>query len=264
MMKVCILAGGLGSRLTEETTVKPKPLVEIGGKPILWHIMNIYSAFGYKEFVLALGYKGELIKDYFRGFFALNNDLTINLGTGETKVHHGKQPDWLVHLVDTGQDTQTAGRIKRLQPWLGSETFMATYGDGVANVNIDELIAFHASHGRLATVTAVRPPSRFGGLSFDGDQVVDFNEKPQTGEGWINGGFFVFEPGVLEYIHGDEVPLEREPMERLAADGQLMSYRHEGFWQPMDTLREKYVLETLWESGKAPWKVWEDEPVLEQ
>jgi len=259
-MKVCILAGGVGTRLAEETTVKPKPMVEIGGKPMLWHIMNIYAAYGYNEFIVALGYKGEAIKDYFLGFYSLNNDLTIDLRSGETKVHHGKQPDWVVHLVDTGQRTETGGRIKRLQPWVGSESFMATYGDGVADIDIARLVAFHRAHGRLATVTAVRPPSRFGGLAFEGDQVVDFREKPQTGEGWINGGFFVFEPGVFDYVRGDEMPLEREPMERLAADSQLMSYKHEGFWQPMDTLREKNLLEALWDSGKAPWKVWEDDP----
>lgn len=263
-MKVCILAGGMGTRLAEETVVRPKPMVEIGGRPILWHIMSIYAAFGYNEFVIALGYRAEMIKDYFLDFYALNNDLTIDLKTGQRKVHHGRQPDWVVHLVDTGQQTQTGGRIRRLRPWVGDEAFMATYGDGVANVDIYRLVAFHRSHGRVATVTAVRPPSRFGGLAFDGDQVVDFAEKPQTGEGWINGGFFVFEPRVFDYICGDEMPLEREPMERLAADGQLMSYRHEGFWQPMDTLRERHILESLWESGKAPWKVWDDEPVLEQ
>jgi len=250
--------------LAEETVVRPKPMVEIGGRPILWHIMSIYAAFGYNEFVIALGYRAEMIKDYFLDFYALNNDLTIDLKTGQRKVHHGRQPDWVVHLVDTGQQTQTGGRIRRLRPWVGDEAFMATYGDGVANVDIYRLVAFHRSHGRVATVTAVRPPSRFGGLAFDGDQVVDFAEKPQTGEGWINGGFFVFEPRVFDYICGDEMPLEREPMERLAADGQLMSYRHEGFWQPMDTLRERHILESLWESGKAPWKVWDDEPVLEQ
>jgi glucose-1-phosphate cytidylyltransferase len=254
----------MGTRLAEETVVRPKPMVEIGGRPILWHIMSIYAAFGYNEFVIALGYRAEMIKDYFLDFYALNNDLTIDLKTGQRKVHHGRQPDWVVHLVDTGQQTQTGGRIRRLRPWVGDEAFMATYGDGVANVDIYRLVAFHRSHGRVATVTAVRPPSRFGGLAFDGDQVVDFAEKPQTGEGWINGGFFVFEPRVFDYICGDEMPLEREPMERLAADGQLMSYRHEGFWQPMDTLRERHILESLWESGKAPWKVWDDEPVLEQ
>lgn len=255
-MKTVILAGGLGSRLAEETTVRPKPMVEIGGKPILWHIMQIYSTFGFNEFVVALGYKGEVIKDYFLNFYALNNDLSIDLATGRTQVHDGNQPDWKVHLVDTGLRTQTGGRIKRLARWVGQETFMLTYGDGVADVDLSRLVDFHRSHGKLATVTAVRPPARFGGLSFDGDRVVRFMEKPQTGEGWINGGFFVLEPGVMEYIDGDQTIWEREPLERLAADEQLVAYKHAGFWQPMDTLREKQLLEGLWESGKAPWKVW--------
>lgn len=263
-MKVCILAGGAGTRLSEETVVKPKPMVEIGGKPILWHIMNIYAAHGYNEFVVALGYKGEAIKDYFLDFYSLNRDLTINLKTGETNVRRGKQTDWIVHLVDTGIQTGTGGRIKRLKAWLGGETFMVTYGDGVADIDIRRLVAFHRAHGRLATVTAVRPPSRFGGLAFEGDQIVNFVEKPQTGEGWINGGFFVLEPGIFDYIVGEETLWEREPMQRLAIDGQLMSYRHEGFWQPMDTLREKHILESLWESGNAPWKTWRDDAVLEQ
>ncbi len=262
-MKACILAGGMGTRLAEETVVKPKPMVEIGGKPMLWHIMNIYASYGYTEFVVAVGYRGDVIKGYFLDFYSLNGDLTVNLRTGETAVHHSKHPDWTVHLVDTGINTQTGGRIKRLEPWVGGETFMVTYGDGVADIDINQLVAFHRSHGRLATVTAVRPPSRFGGLAFDGDQVVYFAEKPQTGEGWINGGFFVLEPGVFSYISGDAMPWEAEPMERLAAEGELMSYRHEGFWQPMDTLREKHMLESLWASGRAPWKVWKDEPVLD-
>lgn len=256
-MKVVILAGGFGTRLAEETTIKPKPLVEIGGKPILWHIMNIYAAHSFNEFVMALGYKGEVIKDYFLFFYALNNDLTVDLMTGKTMVHDGRQPNWRVHLVDTGLLTQTGGRIKRLQPWIGNETFMLTYGDGVADVNIRDLVAFHRSHGRLATVTVVRPPARFGGLRLQGDRVAEFTEKPQTGEGWINGGFFVLDPSVFEYIAGDDVIWERAPLERLARDGQLMAYQHEGFWQPMDTLREKRLLESLWESGNAPWKVWE-------
>lgn len=255
-VKTVILAGGFGSRLAEETVVRPKPMVEIGGKPILWHIMKIYSSYGFSEFIIALGYKGEVIKEYFLNFYALNNDLTIDLSTGQTVIHDGNQPHWKVHLVDTGLRTQTGGRLKRLAPWIGRETFMMTYGDGVADIDIRRLVEFHRSHGKLATVTAVRPPARFGGLSFDGDLVVRFVEKPQAGEGWINGGFFVLEPGVLDYIEGDETVWEREPLERLAADGQLVAYKHEGFWQPMDTLREKQLLEALWESGKAPWKVW--------
>ncbi|MGE5482648.1 MAG: glucose-1-phosphate cytidylyltransferase [Bacteroidota bacterium] len=255
-MKTVILAGGLGSRLAEETTVRPKPMVEIGGRPILWHIMSIYASYGFNEFIVALGYKGEVIKDYFLNFYALNNDLTIDLGTGQTVIHDGNQPSWKVHLVDTGLRTQTGGRIKRLAAWLGQETFMLTYGDGVADVDLKRLVDFHRSHGKLATVTAVRPPARFGGLRFDGDLVVQFVEKPQTGEGWINGGFFILEPGVLDYIEGDETVWERGPLERLAADGQLVAYKHVGFWQPMDTLREKQLLEALWESGEAPWKVW--------
>ena len=256
-MKVIILAGGLGTRLSEETTLKPKPMVEIGGKPMLWHIMNIYAHHGFNEFVIALGYKADVIKEYFLNFYAVNNDLTVELSKGQTTVHDGRQPDWTVHLVDTGLHTQTGGRIKRLKEWIGNETFMLTYGDGVADVNIKKLVDFHRSHGKLATVTAVRPPARFGGLAFDQDRVLNFTEKPQTGEGWINGGFFVLEPQVLDYIDDDHMPLEAEPLEKIAAEGNLIAYRHEGFWLPMDTLREKQMLESLWESGKAPWKVWE-------
>jgi glucose-1-phosphate cytidylyltransferase len=255
-MKVVILAGGLGSRLQEETTVRPKPMVEIGGKPILWHILNIYAAHGFQEFVVALGYKGESIKDYFLNFYALNNDVTVDLASGEARIHRGGGPSWKVHLVDTGASTQTGGRLKRLAPHLKDGTFMLTYGDGVADVRVKDLVAFHRSHGKLATVTAVRPPSRFGSFLLDGNRIREFQEKPQIGEGWINGGFFVLEPGVLDLIEGDETYWERAPMERLAADGQLMAYRHEGFWQAMDTLRERRVLDELWASGRPPWKVW--------
>jgi glucose-1-phosphate cytidylyltransferase len=257
-MKTIILAGGLGSRLSEETTARPKPMVEIGGKPMLWHIMNLYACHGFEEFIVALGYKGEVIKDYFLKFFALNNDLTLDLATGATTVHDGRQPRWKVHLVDTGLATQTGGRVKRLDAWLGPDTtFMLTYGDGVANVDLRALLRFHCAHGRLATVTTVRPPARFGGILFNGgDEVRRFSEKPQAGEGWINGGFFVLNRGVMDYIEDDETLWEREPLERLARDGQLMAYRHEGFWQPMDTLRERRLLEELWTSGSAPWKVW--------
>ncbi|MBN1396059.1 MAG: glucose-1-phosphate cytidylyltransferase [Pirellulales bacterium] len=256
-MKVAILAGGLGSRLQEETTLRPKPMVEIGGKPILWHILNIYAAYGHREFTLALGYKGEVIKAYFMNFYALNNDITVDLASGKADIHQGKQPEWKIELVDTGQNTMTGGRIKRLQPWLGNETFMATYGDGVADVQIAELLAFHRAHGRIATLTAVRPPARFGGVQIDPrGRVLDFEEKPLGGEGLINGGFFVLEPGIFDYIDGDETAFEWEPMRRLVADGQLMAFKHGGFFQPMDTIRDREALEALWRSGKAPWKVW--------
>jgi glucose-1-phosphate cytidylyltransferase len=257
-MKVAILAGGFGTRLAEETEIKPKPMVEIGGKPILWHIMRHYAHYGHKEFVIALGYKGEIIKRYIVDYCSLYSNLTVNLKNGEVKVHDGPTPDWVVELVDTGMPTQTGGRIKRLGPHLGNQTFMLTWGDGVSDVDLDALLAFHRSHGKLATVTAVRPPARYGYMQFDGDQVAEFTEKPQIGEGWINGAFFVLEPGVLDYIDGDDTVWEREPMERLARDGQLMAYRHRSFWQCMDTLREKHILESLWQSGQAPWKVWED------
>ncbi len=257
-MKVVILAGGLGTRLSEESVLRPKPMVTVGGKPILWHIMNIYAAHGFDEFVVALGYKGDVVKEYFLNFFALNNDISIDLATGGTTVHHGKQPKWRVHLVDTGELTQTGGRIRRTAEWVkDDDVFLCTYGDGVADVNVRALVDFHKAHGKLATLTTVRPPARFGGIAFDGDRVAQFTEKPQTGEGWINGGFFVLSPKVLDYIDGDEAVWERGPLERLAADGELMAYRHEGFFQPMDTLREKHVLEELWNAGRAPWKVWE-------
>lgn len=256
-MKVGILAGGFGSRLAEETEVKPKPMVEIGGRPILWHIMMHYSHYGYKNFVIALGYKGEVIKRYMVDYCSLHSNLTVKLRNGEVVVHDGPKQDWTVELVDTGIRTQTGGRIKRLAPYLGDETFMLTWGDGLSNVNLHDLLAFHRSHGALATVTAVRPPARYGYMKFDGDSVVEFTEKPQIGEGWINGAFFVLEPGVMDYIGGDAAVWEREPLERLASDGQLVAYRHTSFWQCMDTLREKHILESLWQSGKAPWKVWE-------
>jgi glucose-1-phosphate cytidylyltransferase len=256
-MKTVILAGGLGSRLSEETIARPKPMVEIGGKPILWHIMNIFSAYGMNEFVLALGYKAEVVKEYFLNYYALNNSFSIDLATGKTTIHEGNQPRWRVHLVDTGQMTQTGGRLRRVRNWLGDdETFMMTYGDGVADVDVCALLRFHESHGKLATVTTVRPPARFGSIVFDGQRVSEFLEKPQTGEGWINGGFFVLNRKVIDYVDGDDSIWERGPMERLASDGELMAYRHEGFWQPMDTLREKKLLEDLWAAGSAPWKVW--------
>ena len=256
-MKVAILAGGYGTRLAEETEIRPKPLVEIGGKPILWHIMMHYAHYGFKDFVIALGYKGEAIKKYMVDYCSLNSDLTIDLKSGKIEADDGYKPDWKVKLVDTGTSTQTGGRIKRLAKHLGNETFMLTWGDGVSDVNLKELLAFHRSHGKLATLTAVRPPARYGHLKFDNNRITEFTEKPQTGEGWINGAFFVLEPGVFDYITGDEIVWEKEPLEGLARDGQLMAYQHTSFWQCMDTLREKYILEKLWQSGKAPWKIWE-------
>ncbi|MGE0600056.1 MAG: glucose-1-phosphate cytidylyltransferase [Dehalococcoidia bacterium] len=255
-MKVGILAGGKGTRLTEETSVKPKPMVEIGGYPIIWHIMRHYAHYGFKEFAIGLGYKGEVLKKYMVDYAALSSDLTVNLRTGAVKTADCYRPDWQVELIDTGLETQTGGRIKRLAQYMNGETFMLTWGDGVSDVNLHDLLAFHRSHGKLATMTAVRPPARYGHLSMDGDRVVSFTEKPQIGEGWINGAFFVLEPEIAEYIEGDETQWEREPMEQLAADGQLMAYRHESFWQCMDTLREKHILESMWQSGAAPWKVW--------
>lgn len=255
-MKVVIFAGGLGTRLSEETIIKPKPMVEMGGKPILWHIMNIYGFYGYKEFMIALGYKGEVIKEYFLNYYHHQSDLSIDLKTGRIAATNDNFKDWIVHLADTGLNSMTGGRLLRLRDKLKGDTFMLTYGDGVSNVNINDLIAFHKAHGKIATVTAVKPPARFGGMRFDGSKVIEFKEKTQTEEGWINGGFFVFEPGIFKYINGDDTVLEREPLENLARDGQLMAFKHEGFWQCMDTLRDKQLLEKLWENGKAPWKVW--------
>jgi len=256
-MKTVILAGGMGSRLSEETVVRPKPMVEIGGNPILWHIMNIYSAFGLNEFIVALGYKGESIKKYFLNFYSLNNDVSIDLSCGRQVIHKSNQPNWKLHLIDTGLTTQTGGRIKRLKGWLEEEeTFMLTYGDGVADIDIGALLEFHRSHGKLATVTVVHPPARFGAVSLRESQISQFNEKPQTLEGWINGGFFVLNRKVLDYVENDETSWEKAPLEKLAREGQLMAYRHEGFWQPMDTLRDRRSLENLWASGQAPWKIW--------
>ncbi|NOX57981.1 MAG: glucose-1-phosphate cytidylyltransferase [Planctomycetes bacterium] len=256
-MKVAILAGGVGTRLAEETEIKPKPMVEIGGTPIIFHIMQHYARYGHNAFSIALGYKGEYIKKYMMDYASLRSNLTVNLKSGEVERHGDDSPDWTVDLVDTGNDTLTGGRIKRLAPYIGNETFMLTWGDGVSDVDLDKLLAFHQAHGKLATVTAVRPTARFGHLEFEGDRVVEFSEKPQTAEGWINGAFFVLEPAVFDYIEGDTTQWEREPMERLAREGQLMAYRHDSFWQCMDTLRDKKLLEELWESGKAPWKTWE-------
>ncbi|MEM7029136.1 MAG: glucose-1-phosphate cytidylyltransferase [Chloroflexota bacterium] len=257
-MKVGILAGGAGSRLAEETQIRPKAMVEIGGHPIMWHIMRHYAHYGFENFVIALGYKGEIIKKYMVDYCSLNSNLTVNLRTGQIDRHGGYQPDWTVELVDTGRHTLTGGRIKRLIPYMGDETFMLTWCDGVSNINLEALLAFHRSHGKLATLTAVRPPARYGHMVFENDQVVEFTEKPQMGEGWINGAFFVLEPEVAEYIEGDDTQWEASPLERLAYDGQLMAYRHDSFWQCMDTLREKHILETLWQTGDAPWKSWSE------
>ncbi len=256
-MKAVILAGGLGSRLSEETVLKPKPMVEIGNKPILWHILNIYAAGGVTEFIIALGYKAEVIKEYFLNFYAFNNDITVDLANGHTVIHSGNQPDWRVHLVDTGLYTQTGGRLKRLRNWVAKdESFLFTYGDGVADIDVRALVAFHRSHGRLATISTVRTPERFGRIDLRDSQVVDFYEKPSEGEGWINGGFFVLQPEALDYIEGDDTIWERVPVERLARDGQLMGYQHSGFWSCMDTLKEKNYLEELWNTNRAPWKIW--------
>ncbi|GAB63295.1 MAG: glucose-1-phosphate cytidylyltransferase [Candidatus Jettenia sp.] len=255
-MKVVILAGGLGTRLAEETEIKPKPMVEIGGQPILWHIMMHYSYYGFNHFIIALGYKGEVIKKYIVDYCSLNSNLTVNLKNGDVKAHGIGKPDWVIDLVDTGISTLTGGRIKRLAPYIGNETFMLTYGDGVSNVDLRKLLLFHHTHQRYATLTAVRPNARFGYLDLEGDYVKKFSEKPEKNEVWINGGFFVLEPEVLNYIDGDTTQWERKPMESLERDGQLAAYRHVSFWQCMDTLRDKRLLEDLWQNGNAPWKIW--------
>ena len=263
-MKVAILAGGVGSRISEETEIRPKPMVEIGGKPILWHIMKHYEAYGHTDFAVALGYKGEYIKKFMVDYCALNGNLSIDFTrnkvvsttTKGNAIHTRGIEHWKLDLVETGLYTATGGRVKRLQPYMGNEPFMLTWGDGVADVNLDKLIEFHRNHGKLATVTAVRPPARFGKLTLDGNAVTRFSEKPQLEEGWINGAFFVLEPQIFDYIDGDETQFEKEPLEGLARDGQLMAYMHDGFWQCMDTLRDKKLLEKIWDSGDAPWKSW--------
>lgn len=255
-MKVVILAGGFGTRLSEYTKVVPKPMVEIGGKPILWHIMNHYAKYGYKEFVIALGYKGEVIKNYFLQYYQLNNDFTIDLSNNHVDCINEKHRDWKVTLVDTGQNSLTGGRVKRLQPVIGNEDFMLTYGDAVSDVNIDKLVKTHYDSGKLATVTAVHPAARFGELQLTGDGLVtSFKEKPQVNQGWINGGFFVFNPKIFDYIAGDRTTLEAEPLERLASEGQLKAYLHDGFWQCMDTVRDREKLNEMWDAGNAPWTV---------
>ncbi|MCH8124414.1 glucose-1-phosphate cytidylyltransferase [candidate division KSB1 bacterium] len=255
-MKVGILAGGVGTRLAEETETKPKPMVEIGGKPILWHIMKHYSTYGFFDFVVALGYKGEIIKKYMIDYSTLNGNLKVNLQNGDVQLVGKNVDNWKIDLVDTGYYTATGGRIKRMASYFGNETFLLTWGDGVSNVDLGELIRFHKSHGRLATVTAVRPPARFGKLYIKENVVEKFSEKPQLDEGWINGAYYVLEPGVFEFIDGDETQWEKEPMERLAMEGQLMAYKHGSFWQCMDTLRDKKLLEKIWQTGNAPWKIW--------
>lgn len=244
--------------MSEETAFKPKPMVEIGGRPILWHIMKHYGYFGHDEFVVALGYRGERIKQFMADYYGLCGDMTVRLDTGTVEKHAPNREKWTVHLVDTGLATETGGRMRRLQPLLTS-TFMLTFGDGVSNVDLDKLLKFHRSHGKLATLTAVRPPARFGHVEMDGGAVTTFSEKPQTGEGWINGGFFVFEPEVLDYIEGDDTYLQKEPLEALAKDGQLMAHRHYSFWQCMDTVRDRDLLQTLWDTGDAPWRLWDSD-----
>jgi glucose-1-phosphate cytidylyltransferase len=254
-LPVVILCGGSGTRLAEQTEVRPKPLVEIGGRPILWHIMKHYSRYGFKEFVLALGHKGQQIKRYFLDYHAVGQDMTISLDDGHVVALNNHLEPWTVHLVDTGEATLTGGRLRQLTSLIGNGTFMLTYGDGVGNVRLDELLAFHRSRGALVTLTAVRPPARFGALQFDGDRIRHFKEKSTLQEGWINGGFSIVEPAALEYIESD-VMWEHAPLESLAADGQLVAYRHEEFWQCMDTLRDLHYLESLWDAGRAPWKTW--------
>jgi glucose-1-phosphate cytidylyltransferase len=254
-MKTVILCGGLGTRLSEETQVRPKPMVEIGGRPILWHVMKIYEKYGFSDFILALGYKGEFIKDYFMHYHARMSDFTVHLKTGNINFTNPSAEDWNVSLVDTGANTLTGGRLLRLKPQLADTgTFMLTYGDGVSNVDIKKLLEFHRSHGKLATVTSVRPPARFGGMAIGDDgEVLNFKEKPQAGEGWINGGFFVFEPGIFDYLENDSTILEQAPLENLTKNGQLMAFEHGDYWQCMDTVRDRDALQELWTSGNAPW-----------
>lgn len=255
-MKAVILAGGMGTRISEETASKPKPMVEVGGRPLLWHIMKMYSMHGVNDFVVCLGYKGYLIKEYFANYFLHMSDVTFDMSSNRMEVHQASAEPWRVTLVDTGESTMTGGRVKRVRRYLGDENFCLTYGDGVSDVNIRALIEFHGKHGKLATLTAVQPPGRFGALQTEGDCVLSFQEKPQGDGGWINGGFFVLSPKVIDYVEGDETVWEREPLQSLAADGQMRAFKHSGFWQAMDTLRDRQHLEQLWSSGNPPWKVW--------
>jgi glucose-1-phosphate cytidylyltransferase len=255
-LNVVILAGGLGTRLSEETELKPKPMVEIGGRPLLWHIMKHYGHHGFRDFFVALGYKSDVVKRYFHDYCAFNGSMSIQLRTGQIAFYEKEVEDWTVNLMETGVATNTGGRVRRLRRWLGDATFMLTYGDGVSDVDLRALLEFHKAHGKIATLTAVRPPARFGGLALDGDLIAQFSEKPQLGEGWINGGFMVLEPRIFDYLDGDDVSLEADALERLASERQLAAFRHERAWQCMDTLREKRLLQDQWDSGKAPWKVW--------
>lgn len=256
-MKTVILAGGFGTRISEETSNRPKPMIEIGGKPILWHIMKIYSSYGIRDFVICLGYKGYMIKEYFANYFLHMSDITIDMENNRVEVHQNSAEPWRVTLVDTGENTMTGGRIRRIQSYIGTETFLLTYGDGVADININSLISFHKQHGKYATLTAVQPPGRYGALKIKNEsEIRSFREKPEGDGGFVNGGFFVLEPQVFSYIDGDETVWEKYPLEALAADNQLRAFKHKGFWQPMDTLRDKNQLEELWNSGNAPWKIW--------
>ncbi|MDQ8180936.1 glucose-1-phosphate cytidylyltransferase [Pelagicoccus sp. SDUM812005] len=255
-MKVVILAGGLGTRLSEETHSKPKPMLEIGGRPILWHIMKIYSSFGFNDFIICAGYKGYLIKEYFNNYFLHNSDVTFDMQSKEIHLHDNSPEPWKVTVIDTGENTMTGGRLKRVQHLLNSESFCMTYGDGVSDINIKKLVDFHKSHKKKATLTAVIPPARYGALELEGPAVTHFKEKPQSDDSWINGGFFVLEPSVIDLIPGDHMHWETEPLEALAQEGQLCAYKHQGFWRPMDTLRDKLQLESIWNKGQAPWKLW--------
>jgi glucose-1-phosphate cytidylyltransferase len=256
-VKVVLLAGGLGTRLSEETAVRPKPMIEIGGRPLLWHIMKIYSAYGLNDFVVCLGYKGYVVKEYFANYPLHMSDVTVDVRSGAVEVHRRLAEPWKVTLVDTGEFTGTGGRLKRVREYLGNATFCMTYGDGLSNINIERLLSFHRKAGTLATITATQPPGRFGALDVAGSRVTGFREKPRGDDSWVNGGFFVLEPAVLDYISGDETAWERAPLERLAREGQLAAYPHDGFWQPVDTLRDKNQLEELWRSDVAPWKTWQ-------